>query len=146
MPTALEKRGDFSQSFDSAGRQVVIYDPLTGDANGNGRTPFAGNVIPPDRLNQVAVNMLSYMPDPTNPVSNGSNNYFTTAEIHDRAMMYTGKVDHRFTDAVSLSGFYLYNKTDEPCANVLYPGLNNPNRFVDNSTTTSCAGASTSWR
>ncbi len=32
-------------------------------------------------------------------------------------MMYTGKVDHRFTDKVSLSGFYLYNKSDEPCAN-----------------------------
>jgi hypothetical protein len=131
IPTALEKRGDFSQSFDSAGRQVVIYDPLTGDANGNGRTPFPGNVIPANRLNPVAVNMLSYMPDPTNPVSDGSNNYFTTAEIEDRAMMYTGKVDHRFSDAVSLSGFYLYNKTDEPCANILYPGLDNPNRFVD---------------
>jgi hypothetical protein len=133
VPTAREKSGDFSQSFDSAGRQVVIYDPLTGDANGNGRTPFPGNVIPANRLNPVAVKMLSYMPDPTNPVSDGSNNYFTTAEIHDRAMMYTGKVDHRFTDSVSLSGFYLYNKTDEPCANVLYPGLDNPNRFVDNS-------------
>jgi hypothetical protein len=132
LPTTLEKRGDFSQSFDSAGRLVVIYDPLTGDANGNGRTPFPGNVIPANRLNPVAVNMLSYMPDPSIDVSNGSNNYFTTAEIHDRAMMYTGKVDHRFTDAVSLSGFYLYNKTDEPCANELYPGLNNPNRFIDN--------------
>ncbi len=48
-------------------------------------------------------------------------------------MMYTGKVDHRFSDRVSLSGFYLYNATDEPCANLLYPGLNDPNRFIDNS-------------
>ena len=39
-------------------------------------------------------------------------------------MMYTGKVDHRFSDAVSLTGFYLYNKTDEPCANYWEPGLN----------------------
>ena len=29
LPTTLEKRGDFSQSFDSAGRLVVIYDPLS---------------------------------------------------------------------------------------------------------------------
>ena len=133
VPTAREKRGDFSRSFDSNGNLVVIYDPLTGDASGNGRTPFPGNVIPANRLNPVAVNMLSYMPDPTTDVSNGSSNYFTTAEIHDRALMHTGKVDHRFNDSVSLSGFYLYNKTDEPCANVLYPGLNNPNRFIDNS-------------
>ena len=44
LPTTRERAGDFSQSFDSSGRQVVIYDPLTGDANGNGRTPFPGNV------------------------------------------------------------------------------------------------------
>jgi hypothetical protein len=28
--------------------------------------------------------------------------------------MYTFKVEHKFTDKVSLSAFYLYNKTDEP--------------------------------
>jgi trimeric autotransporter adhesin len=132
LPTMRERQGDFSQSRDGDGNLVVIYDPLTGDANGNGRTPFPGNIIPQNRLNGVAVNMLSYLVPPTNDVSNGNANFFSTAEIHDRAMMYTGKVDHRFTDAVSLSGFYLYNKTDEPCANYLEPGLNGPNRFIDN--------------
>lgn len=131
LPTAREKAGDFSQSFNSAGQLVVIYDPLTGDANGNGRQPFPGNVIPANRLNPVAVKMMSYFPAPTRDVSNGSNNYDTIAEINDRAMMYTGKVDHRFTDKLSLTGFYLYNKSDEPCANTLYPGLDNPNRFID---------------
>ena len=62
--------------------------------------------------------MLSYLPSPTRDVSNGSATTSTPSrEINDRAMMYTGKVDHRFTDKVSLTGFYLYNKTDEPCAN-----------------------------
>lgn len=132
LPTARERAGDFSQSTDSAGRQVVIYDPLTGDANGNGRTPFPGNVIPANRLNPIATKMLSYLPPPTNDISNGNNNFFSTAQIHDRAMMYTGKVDHRFSDSVSFSGFYLYNATDEPCANYLEPGLDGPNRFIDN--------------
>jgi len=132
LPTARERGGDFSQSFDSSGRQVVIYDPLTGDANGNGRTPFAGNVIPANRLNPIATKMLSFLPAPSNDVSNGSNNFFSTAQIEDRAMMYTGKLDHRFSDAMSLSGFYLYNTTDEPCANYLEPGLGGPNRFIDN--------------
>jgi hypothetical protein len=132
LPTMRERAGDFSQTFDSNGNLVVIYDPLTGDANGNGRVPFDGNRIPAGRLNNVATNMLSYLPPPTNDVSNGGANFFSTAEIHDRAMMYTGKIDHRFTDEVSLSGFYLYNKTDEPCANYLEPGLNGPNRFIDN--------------
>lgn len=131
LPTTRERQGDFSQSTDSTGRQVVIYDPLTGDANGNGRTPFAGNAIPANRLNPIAVKMLGYLPTPSNDVSNGNANFFSTAEIHDRAMMYTGKVDHRFADSVSLSGFYLYNATDEPCSNFIYPGLNDPNRFID---------------
>jgi hypothetical protein len=132
LPTALERQGDFSASTDSAGRQVVIYDPLTGDANGNGRQPFPGNRIPANRLNQVAVNMLNYLPAAQQQVSNGSSNFANVAQIHDRAMMYTGKVDHRFSDSVSLSGFYLYNKTDEPCANYIEPGLDGPNRFIDN--------------
>jgi hypothetical protein len=133
VPTAREKAGDFSRTTDAAGNLQVIYDPLTGDANGNGRTPFPGNIIPANRLNPVAVKMLSYMPNPDTDVSNGQANYVRSAEINDRAMMYTGKVDHRFSDGVSLSGFYLYNATDEPCGNVLYPGLSDPNRFIDNS-------------
>lgn len=132
LPTARERAGDFSRSFDSSGNQVVIYDPLTGDASGNGRTAFPGNVIPANRLNPIATKMLSFLPAPTNDVSNGQSNFFSVAQIEDRAMMYTGKLDHRFSDSVSLSGFYLYNKTDEPCANYLEPGLNGPNRFVDN--------------
>jgi hypothetical protein len=131
LPTAREKAGDFSQSTDANGNRVVIYDPLTGDASGNGRQPFPGNIIPTNRLNPVARNMLSYLRDPTNDVSNGLPNFFSTAEIEDRAMMYTGKVDHRFSDKVSLNGFYLYNKTDEPCANYVEPG-DSPNRFIDN--------------
>jgi hypothetical protein len=82
-------------------------------------------------LNPVAQAMQRSLPLPDLDVSNGDDNYFRTAEIHDRAIMYTGKVDHRFTDAVSLSGFYLYNRTNEPCANTLYPGLDDPNRFID---------------
>lgn len=132
LPTAREKQGDFSRTTDAAGNLQVIYDPLTGDASGNGRTPFPGNIIPANRLNPVATKMLSYLPNPQQDVSNGSGNYATTAEIIDRAMMYSGKVDHRFNNNVSLSGFYLYNTTDEPCANYLEPGLNGPNRFVDN--------------
>ena len=42
-----------------------------------------------------------------------------------------GKVEHKFTDKVSLTGFYLYNRTDEPCSNYFEPGLNGPNRFAD---------------
>ena len=132
LPTAREKAGDFSQSVNSAGQQVVIYDPLTGDASGNNRTAFPGNVIPANRMNPVAVKMLSYLPAPTRDVSNGSNNFDSIGEINDRAVMYTGKVDHRISDKISLNGFYLYNKTNEPCANSVVP-QGEPNAFIDRS-------------
>jgi trimeric autotransporter adhesin len=133
FPTARERNGDFSQSFDSAGRLVVIYDPTTGDANGNGRTAFPGNVIPANRINAVGKNLANSYPSPKTDVSNGSANYSTDAQVKDFAMMYTAKVDHRFNDAISLSGFYLYNKTDEPCSNFWTPGEHNakdPNDYL----------------
>jgi hypothetical protein len=130
VPTAREKAGDFSQSFNAAGQLVVIYDPLTGDANGNGRQPFPGNVIPASRINGVTSKMLSYLPNPTRDQSNGSNNFDSIAEIEDRAIMYTGKVDHRWTDKLSSQAFYLYNLTNEPCANQLIK-QGEPNAFAE---------------
>ena len=131
FPTERERRGDFSQSFNRQGQLVVIYDPLTGDASGNNRQPFAGNVIPADRINPVAARMAAFFPNPDQNVSNTDINFRRTAEINDRALMYTGKVDHKFSDKVSLNGFYLYNKTDEPCANYWEPGLSGEKRFAD---------------
>jgi trimeric autotransporter adhesin len=107
FPTSRERVGDFSQS------PFIIYDPLTTDANGN-RQPFPGNRIPAQRINPVARNILSYLPQPDRDVSDGNNNYSRQTQIVDAADQITGKVEHKFTDKVSLSGSYVYNKTDEP--------------------------------
>jgi trimeric autotransporter adhesin len=123
FPTSRELAGDFSQSTTTAGAPVIIYDPLTGDAQGNGRQPFPGNVIPSNRINPVARAIASYFPTPDSNVSNGQPNFVRLSQIEDRAQMYSIKGDHRFNDKVSLSGFYLYNKTDEPCAS--FWGQNN---------------------
>jgi trimeric autotransporter adhesin len=41
-------------------------------------------------------------------------------------------LEHRITNAVSLSGFYLFNKTQEPCSNYFGSAdQNEPNRFAD---------------
>ena len=49
-----------------------VYDPLTGDLNtGAGRTAFAGNLIPIDRISPAAGNILGAFPAPqTNTVLN----------------------------------------------------------------------------
>ena len=56
-PTALERIGDFSQSKTSSGALNVIYDPKSTVCAGSTctRQPFAGNIIPTDRLNPVGL-------------------------------------------------------------------------------------------
>jgi hypothetical protein len=43
VPTEAERRGDFSQSVDGAGKAIVVIDPRTG-------LQFPGNIIPQDRI------------------------------------------------------------------------------------------------
>jgi hypothetical protein len=57
MPTALERKGDFSQSLDTAGNLIVIKDPTTGLA-------FPGNVIPTNRINAKGQAVLNQYPLP----------------------------------------------------------------------------------
>ncbi len=130
MPTALERGGDFSKTTNAAGQPITIYDPLT-------RLPFPGNVIPANRVNPVAAAALKFLPAADVQVDNGSANYTRTSLIKTSGtQQYTGKVEHKITDNISLTGFYLWNKSDEPCANYFSTGSGfadqkDPNRFAD---------------
>jgi trimeric autotransporter adhesin len=124
MPTAAMRTGDFSALTNPAGQRVVIYDPLT-------HLPFANNVVPANRINPVAAAISKYLPLPDVNVSNGGNNYTRTAEIHNFAHEYSGKVEHKFGDKVSLTGFYLWNHTDEPCSDYFEIGKSGATRFAD---------------
>jgi hypothetical protein len=62
-PTQTQLSGNFAG-------QATIYDPLTYSAANPTRSPFAGNVIPPDRINQVAKNFLPYIPVTNTPGAN----------------------------------------------------------------------------
>src|SRR5262249_7484398 len=46
-----------------------------------------------------------------------------TARLVDAADMWSLKIEHKFTDKWSLSGFYIYNKTDEPGSGIMPPGF-----------------------
>ncbi len=126
MPTAAEKGGDFSQLTNTSGQPVIIYDPLT-------KLPFPGNIIPATRINPVAAAMLKYLPISDTGVDNGANNYNRTSLIDNKFETEVAfKVEHKFSDKVSLTGFYLYNHTNEPCQN--YFGTadqTEPTRFAD---------------
>ncbi len=57
FPTAAERRGDFSQTFDQNGRLIAITDPLT-------RQPFPGNLVPEARIDRNGQQLLSIFPLP----------------------------------------------------------------------------------
>ena len=61
VPTDPQRRGDFS-SFGT-----TLYDPLTGDASGRGRQPFANAMIPTSRQSAIIRKMVDITPLPNQP-------------------------------------------------------------------------------
>ena len=101
-PTALERAGNFSQSKAKAGGLNIIYDPLTtvcgGSPNTCTRTPFAGNIIPGDRLNKVGLGIAATYVQPQ-ITSNyyGDINLTQAALLPSRASQKTAKLNHDIT-------------------------------------------------
>ena len=58
FPTAAERNGDFSDSRDTNGALIPIWDPL------NNRTPFQGNRIPSTRIDKNGQALMSILPLP----------------------------------------------------------------------------------
>jgi hypothetical protein len=69
IPPADFRNGDFSKAT------TIIYDPATGNANGTGRQPFPGNVIPANRISPIARRLLAFLPAPNVNAALGQNNY-----------------------------------------------------------------------
>jgi hypothetical protein len=114
VPTALQRSGDFSQTFDTAGRLVQIYDPLT-TRTVNGRVvrdPFPGNRIPSDRIDPVAAKLIKFWPEPNSTPVNvaGAQNFRANrAQIFTRDNV-TGRVDHAFSNANRFYFRMVYNR------------------------------------
>ena len=75
VPTLDQRAGDFSAYVTAGSNANRIYDPLTGSADGTGRTPFANNVVPLARHSAIARNIQTYYPEPNAPGT--QNNYLT---------------------------------------------------------------------
>ncbi len=111
VPTLLQRRGDFSQTFAANGQQIRIFDPFTTRPNPAGgyiRDAFAGNVIPLDRINPVSANLVKYFPLPNtagNPVTNANNFYNTGGHIND-IDSWDVRIDHNLTSTQRIFGRY----------------------------------------
>jgi hypothetical protein len=69
IPPMDFRNGNFS------GSRTIIYDPATGNPDGTGRRPFAGNIIPANRISPIAQRLLSFLPAPNVSAALGQNNY-----------------------------------------------------------------------
>jgi hypothetical protein len=101
MPTAAERNGDLSALL-GVGAIYQIYDPLTGIAQ-NGRVvrqPFANNIIPANRISQIAKNYLQYYSQPNQPgQANGQANFLSNTDGERNRFYNTiGRLDVNLSD------------------------------------------------
>ncbi|BDC50479.1 hypothetical protein F183_A27950 [Bryobacterales bacterium F-183] len=101
VPTADFRNGIFT------GGNAVVYDPLSGAANGTGRTPFFGNQIPLNRVNPFASGLLGLLP--TANRSGSFNNLIGVAGLRDDTHRGDMKIDHRLSQ--NAYGFFRYGYT-----------------------------------
>ncbi|MBS1832408.1 MAG: hypothetical protein JST65_06840 [Acidobacteria bacterium] len=116
---APERTGDFSQTVDSSGNPLPIFDPATTAANPgfnpsapvstsnleHTRQPFAGNRIPVSRLDPVAMKAVSLYPTPNATAGPFfRNNYFIFSPEVNQADGMIVKVDHALSDRHRLTG------------------------------------------
>ena len=90
VPTLLQRQGIFTEAI--AGRVPVIYDPAT--TVGSIRSPFAGNAIPSNRIDPVALSLLQRYPLPT--AAGTANNYSRTDDEIDNQDQWDARIDHKF--------------------------------------------------
>lgn len=108
VPTVAMQKGDFSSLLSEG---IVIQDPGTG-------LPFAGNMIPANRLSSVALktqNLLFEQPN-VGPADNYTNNwvgFFPSGSVNNR---YVTRMDHVFSERDSIAGRLSIRNLPEPAA------------------------------
>jgi hypothetical protein len=114
LPTAAMRTGDFSAA------PTTIYDPLTGNPDGTGRTPFVGNVVPSSRISSAAAKLTSLLPALTRP-SLFFNNYDAYGATSYLVSRWDWKVNYNPTEKAMIWGRYSISPMDIVAPFVLGP-------------------------
>lgn len=112
VPTAQQREGDFSQTFDTNGALKLIYNPYTTQLDPTApqgtvryvRDLFPGNMIPKNLLNPVARNLLPYYPLPNTAGVGRSdtNNFIRSAFQSLENDRIDARIDHQFSERHSM--------------------------------------------
>jgi hypothetical protein len=115
VPPSALKLGDFSQAYNADGSLQIIYDPRTGDpATGEGRVPFAGNIIPAGLIDPIAQQIQALYPDTNRSGDGGANvggqgvfrNYVRQQDRDFTRNNYDFKVNYNLSAANQIWGKY----------------------------------------
>jgi hypothetical protein len=113
VPTAAQRSGDFSQTFNASGALLTIYDPnsTVPDPSSPGnyiRAAFPGNKIPQGRLDPVALAIEKYFPAPNqagNP-GTGLNNFIFSGGNIQHTNNFSGRGDYQLNANTQIMGRY----------------------------------------
>jgi hypothetical protein len=102
--SAAQRAGDFSGG-------AAIRDPLTGQ-------PFAGNIIPADRISPSAAQLLrEFVPLPNSP----GNRYIASPTVTDTRDQFGGRIDYQIGEHQSMLVRYMRSGTDRLTPRIIAP-------------------------
>ena len=122
VPTLQQRAGDFSNTRTASGALIPIYDPSTNTCaettaspcptTGAIRSPFAGNMIPVNRLDPTAKILANYwgQPNTTGVAYTNLNNYTNNASVGGNNDQYNTRIDHSISEKQRLFGRFTYWK------------------------------------
>ncbi len=105
VPTMKMRQGDLSEFT------TLIYDPMTAKGSSNTRTAFAGNIIPSQRINDIAKAIIALYPAPNRDGFTG--NYFTNQLRPYTYNGYLTRLDDNLNNSNRLFLTGYYNKRQE---------------------------------
>lgn len=111
VPLPEWQRGDFSNLRNAAGQQIKIYDPLKVNPDGS-REQFPDNIIPQDRIDPVARQLLSYFPAPNTTPSNPflqTNNFTAAGKSSGDEHRFDTRIDHNISERFRIFGRASYS-------------------------------------
>jgi Carboxypeptidase regulatory-like domain/TonB dependent receptor len=114
LPNAAMRSGDFSATG------VTIYDPLTGNADGTGRTPFANNAVPTARIDPASATLTGLLPALTRS-SAYTSNYDAYGNTQYNRSNWDFKVNYNPSDKLMVWGRYSLSPMDIVALLVLGP-------------------------
>lgn len=87
---------------------TTVYDPATGNADGSNRQPFAGNLIPANRINAISTKILNLVPAPNLPGE--TNNYFALLPFSKDIDSFDYKMDWNMSERHRLAGRFSFSR------------------------------------